>query len=163
GELGGRDAAVNAAVLEAIQADDPAVRLRAVRAAGQLRIDKSLPLLIERINHGGVEGELAAEAAAKLGTKGTHALQDVIHKVVPVVWDRILPPLPAEVRSAALQGLSKFLDSPGKDQRAKLFQCAADPQFRVAAPAMMLLDKLPVPDKQLDEWLALLDAPDLAA
>jgi HEAT repeats len=257
GELGGRDAAVNAAVLEAIQADDPAVRVRAVRAAGQLRIDKSLPLLIERINHGGAEGELAAEAAAKLGTKGTHALQEVIHKVVPgvrkyiasalagaeadgakdasgiamlqekdpavveaavntlasripnldtrrkkvladelfdlakskkvkltpageagvvrlaglldddrvepLLWDRILPPLPAEVRSAALQGLSKFLEAPGKDQRAKLFQCAADPQFRVAAPAMMLLDKLPVADKQLDEWLDLLDAPDLAA
>src|SRR5262249_56430305 len=44
-----------------------------------------LPLLIERINHGGVEGELAAESAEKLGTKGTHALQDVIHKVVPGV------------------------------------------------------------------------------
>src|SRR3954470_2612192 len=83
GELGGRDAAVNAAVLEALEADDPAVRVRAVRAAGQLRIDRSLPLLIERINHGGVEGELAAEAAAKLGVKGTHALQEVIHKVVP--------------------------------------------------------------------------------
>src|SRR2546423_12890709 len=85
GELGGRDAAVNAAVLDALAADDGAVRIRAVRAAGQLRIDKSLPLLIERINHGGVEGELAAEAAAKLGSKGTHALQDVIHKVVPRV------------------------------------------------------------------------------
>src|SRR5829696_5552176 len=85
GELGGRDAAVNAAVLEALEADEPAVRIRAVRAAGQLRIDKSLPLLIERINHGGVEGELAAEAAAKLGVKGTHALQEVIHKVVPGV------------------------------------------------------------------------------
>jgi hypothetical protein len=44
-----------------------------------------------------------------------------------------------------------------------LFQCAADPQFRVAAPAMMLLDKQPVEPKQLGEWLSLLDAPDLAA
>lgn len=257
GELGGRDAEVNAAVLEALAADDPAVRVRAVRAAGQLKIDKALPTLIERINHGGAEGELAAEAAAKLGPKGTHALQEVIHKVVPgvrkyiaaalasaeadgskdasgiamlqekdpavveaavntlasripsldarrkrsladelfdlakskkakltphgeagvvrlasllddervepLLWDRILPPLPAEVRATAIQGLARFFDSPGKDQRAKLFQCAADPQFRVAAPAMMLLDKLPVSDKQLGEWLALLEAPDLAA
>jgi len=257
GELGGRDSQVNAAVIGAIESDAPALRIRAVRAAGQLRIDKSLPLLIERINHGGAEGELAAEAAAKLGTKGTHALQDVIHKVVPggrkyiasalagaeadgskdasgiamlqekdpavveaavntlasriptldakrkrmladelfdlarskkiklapmgdagvvrlaglleddrvepLLWDRILPPLPSEVRAAALQGLARFIESPSKDQRAKLFQCAADPQFRVAAPAMMLLDKLAVSDKQLGEWLSLLDAPDLAA
>jgi hypothetical protein len=257
GELGGRDAAVNAAVLEAMDADDPAVRIRAVRAAGQLRIDRALSHLIERISHGGVEGELAAEAAARLGGKGTQALEDVLHKVVPgvrkyiasalagaeadgskdasgiamlqekdpavieaavntlagriptldnkrkkaladelfeltkskkvkltpvgeagvvrlaglldddrvepLLWDRVLPPLPAEVRAAAIQGLAKFIDVPGKDQRARLFQCAADPQFRVAAPAMMLLDKLNVTDKQIDEWLALFDAPDLAA
>ena len=257
GELGGRDASVNAAVLEALEADDAAVRVRAVRAAGQLRIDRSLPTLIERINHGGIEGELAAEAAAKLGAKGTQALQDVIHKVVPgvrkyiasalagaeadgakdasglamlqekdpavveaavgtlaariptldakrkriladelfelakskkvkltstgeaavvrlaglldddrvepLLWDRILPPLSAEVRSAAIQGLAKFIESPSKDQRAKLFQCAADPQFRVAAPAMMLLDKLPFSEKQLGDWLKLLEAPDLSA
>lgn len=256
GELGGRDTAVSSAILDALSADDGSVRVRAVRAAGQLRIDKSLPLLIERINHGGVEGELAAEAAAKLGTKGTHALQEVIHKVVPgvrkyiaaalagagadgakdasgialleehdpavveaavntlaariptldtkrkraladelftlakskkvkltttgqagvvrlagllddervepLLWDRILPPIAPEVRSAAIQGLSKFIDSPSKDQRAKLFQCAADPQFRVAAPAMMLLDKLVINPKQIDDWLKLLDAPDLA-
>jgi hypothetical protein len=257
GELGGRDAAVNATILEALEANESAVRVRAVRAAGQLRIDRALPVLIERINHGGVEGELAAEAAARLGTKGTAALQDVIHKVVPgvrkyiaaalagaeadgakdasgiamlqerdpavieaavntlagriptldakrkrvladelfdlakskkvkltpdaeagvvrlatllddervepLLWERILPAMPAEVRSAAIQGLSKFVNNPSKDERAKLFQCAADPQFRVAAPAMMLLDKLPVSDKQLGEWQSLLDAPDLAA
>lgn len=257
GELGGRDAKVNAAILDALDADEGAVRVRAVRAAGQLRIDKALPILIERINHGGAEGELAAEAAAHLGPKGTAALQNVIHKVVPgvrkyiaaalagaeadgakdasgiamlrekdpavveaavntlagriptldkkrkqaladelfdlskskkvkltpageagvvrlatlldddrvepLLWDRTLPHLPAEVRSAAIQGLSKFIESPNKDQRARLFQCAADSQFRVAAPAMMLLDKQPVESKQLGEWLALLDAPDLAA
>src|SRR4051794_5605741 len=257
GELGGRDAAVNATILEALEANEAAVRVRAVRAAGQLRIDKALPVLIERINHGGIEGELAAEAAAKLGAKGTAALQDVMHRVVPgvrkyiasalagaeadgskdasgiamlqekdpavveaavntlagriptldakrkksladelfelakskkikltphgeaavirlaillederseaLLWDRIVPPLPAEVRAAAIQGLAKFIASPNKDQRARLFQCAADPQFRVAAPAMMLLDKLPVENKQLGEWLSLLDAPDLAA
>jgi HEAT repeats len=257
GELGGRDGDVNAAILDALGDDDPAIRIRAVRAAGQLRIDKALPLLIDRINHGGAEGELAAESAAKLGSKGAQALQDVIHKVVPgvrkyiaaalagadadgskdasgiamlqekdpavveaavntlasripkldakrkrgltnelfelakskkakltpageaavvrlaglleddrvepLLWDRILPPLAAEVRAAALQGLARFIDEPSKDQRDKLFQCAADPQFRVAAPAMMLLDKLDVSDKQLGEWLALFNAPDLAA
>src|SRR6476659_6104161 len=76
GELGGRDADVNATVLDALADTDPAVRVRAVRAAGQLRIDKALPRLIDRIGHGGTEGELAAEAAAKLGAKGAQALQD---------------------------------------------------------------------------------------
>ena len=41
GELGGRNADVNAAVLEALASDDGAVRVRAVRAAGQLKIDKA--------------------------------------------------------------------------------------------------------------------------
>jgi hypothetical protein len=257
GELGGRDASVAAAVLSALASDDAAVRVRAVRAAGQLRIDKALPRLLERINHGGVEGELAAESAAKLGVKGTQALQEAIHKVVPgvrkyiaaalagagadgskdgsgiamlqerdpsvieaavttlasripgldakrkrgladelfafakskkvkltpqgeagvvrlaalledervepLLWDRVIPPHSGEVRAAALQALGKFIRTPSKEQRASLFQCAADPQFRVAAPAMMLLDKVPVADKQLGEWLALFDAPDLAA
>ncbi len=255
GELGGRDAAVNSAIVAALEVNDPAVRIRAVRAAGQLRIDKSLTILIERISHGGVEGELAAESAAKLGAKGAQALQAVMHKVVPgvrkyiaaalagteadgskdglamlresdpavieaavqtlagriptldskrkkaladelfevakakkpkltavgeagvvrlaglldddrsapLLWDRVLAPIPIEVRAAALQALAKYADAPSKDQRAKLFQCAADSQFRVAAPAMMLLDKLPVSEKQIGEWLSLFDAPDLAA
>src|SRR5262249_45742469 len=77
-------------------------------------------------------------------------------RVEPLLWDRIMPPQPAEVRSAALQGLAKYIDSLSKDQRAKLFECAADPQFRVAAPAMML------PDKLVGDWLPLFDAPDLA-
>ncbi|MSR54245.1 MAG: HEAT repeat domain-containing protein [Gemmataceae bacterium] len=258
GELGGRHPEVSAAILGALASDDGAVRIRAVYAAGQLKIDKALPRLIERINRGGREGELAADAAAKLGAKGSQALREVIHKVVPgvrkyiaaalagaeadgakdssgsgiamlqekdpavieaavgtlanripdldakrkraladelfemakskkvkltplgeagvvrlasllddervetLLWDRVLPPIPAEVRAAALQALSRFIGSPGKDHRAKLFQCAADTQFRVAAPAMMLLDKLPVTDKHIGEWLALFDAPDLA-
>ena len=74
GELGGRHAEVSAAILDALASDDGAVRIRAVYAAGQLKIDKALTRLIERISHGGREGELAAEAAAKLGAKGAQAL-----------------------------------------------------------------------------------------
>ena len=85
GELGGRHAEVSSAILGALASDDGAVRIRAVYAAGQLKIDKALPRLLERINHGGREGQLAAEAAAKLGAKGSQALQEVIHKVVPGV------------------------------------------------------------------------------
>lgn len=252
GELGGRDASVASAVIEALRSNDATLRLRAVRAAGQLRVEKALPLLIERIAHGGAEGELAAESAASLGAKGLQALQECMHKLVPgvrkyvsaalassqdaaglamlqendaavveaavqaiaakiptldakgkksladellevakskkkklsapgeaavvrlagliddervgpLLWDRILPPTLLEVRAAALQGLAKFATAPSKDQRARLFRCAADPLFRVAAPALMLLDKLPVSDKTIAEWLPLFDAPDMAA
>lgn len=256
GELGGRDAKVAGVVLEALDSEDATVRLRAVKAAGQLKIDKALPELIDRISHGGVEGEMAAHAAAKLGAKGAKALQDVIHRVVPgvrkyiaaaladaeadgskdasgiamlqekdpyvveaavntlasriptlnaktqaaladelfemakskkvkltphgeaavvrlaslldddrseaLLWDRMSPPHAVEVRAAAIQALSKYIETPNKEQRAALFQAASDSQFRVAAPAMMLLDKLPVNDKQLSEWLTLFNAPDLA-
>lgn len=256
GELGGRDADVNVAILDALANEESAIRLRAIRAIGQLKIERALPQLLERISHGGQEAELAAEAAAKMGAKGTQALQEVMHKVVPgvrkyiaaalatadadgskdasgidmllekdqavveaavttlasriptldtkrkkhladdlfalakdkkakptpageagivrlaallddervepLLWDRTLPPYAGATRASALQALGKYLASPSKDQRAKLFQCAADSQFRVAAPAMMLLDKLPLTEKGLGEWLPLLDANDLA-
>ncbi len=256
GELNARDPEAQAAVLAALSADEMPLRVRAIRAAGQLRIEKSLPILLERINHGGQEAERAAEAAAALGAKGTQALQDKIHKVVPgvqkyiaaalahadasgskeasgvdmlmeknpaavdaavqalaghiptldakrkksladdlfalakdkktkltpageagmvrlaallddervepLLWDRTQSPTPPDVRAAALQALGKFMKSPAKDERAKLFACAGDPLFRVAAPAMMLLDKIPMTDKLIAEWLPLLQANDLA-
>ena len=256
GELNVRDPETHPAILSALSDGEASLRLRAIRAAGQLRVDKALPALIERINHGGPEAERAAEAAVALGARGTQALQDVLHKVVPgvqkyiaaalaaadvsgskdasgidmlmeknpaavdaavqtlaariptldakkkkaladdlfalakdkkvkltpagesgmvrlaaliedervesLLWDRTQAPTPPDVRSAALQALGKVLKSPSKDQRAKLFACARDPQFRVAAPAMMLLDKLPMTDKLIPEWLPLLDANDLA-
>ena len=103
---------------------------------------------------------LAKSKKAKLTPAGEAAVVRLAgllddDRVEPLLWDRVLPPLPAEVRSAAIQNLAKFIESPSKDQRAKLFQCAADPQFRVAAPAMMLLDKLPFSPKQIDDWLGL--------
>jgi hypothetical protein len=78
-----------------------------------------------------------------------------------VLWDRILPPHPPEVRTAALQALSKWVTSPGKDQLQRLFRCAADQDFRVAAPALMVLKNLPVTPRSLPEWLSLLQAPDV--
>ncbi len=69
GELGPRDAAAHQAVLAALADDDAEVRLRAITAAGKLRLDKALPLLAERIKTGGAEAEQAAEVAARLGVK----------------------------------------------------------------------------------------------
>jgi hypothetical protein len=40
--------------------------------------------------------------------------------------------------------------------------CAADSDFRVASPALMILKGVAVNDRQLPDWLPLLDAPDVA-
>jgi hypothetical protein len=212
--------------------------------------------LLRKIEEGGAESELAALAAAKLGARGTKALQDLMHKVAPGLrrriagalaaagtasagsaaidalldkdpgvvdaaarslsteipamtaaarqaladhllsllggakkaplsppsesavvrllaalgdaraeswfWDRIQPGHAAEVRSAALQGLGKSAAEPTKDRLKRLLVCAADPDFRVAAPALMMLRGVAVNDRQLADWLALFDAPDVA-
>jgi HEAT repeat protein len=256
GELGLRDAEVTRAVCDGLADPDPAVRSRLLTAAGQLRIEPALPLLLRKIEEGGEESELAALAAAKLGAKGTKALQDLMHHVAPGLrrriagalaaagtasagsaamdalldkdpgvvdaaarslsaeipampeaarqaladhllgllqatkksplappsesavvrllaalgdrraeswfWDRIQPGHPVEVRAAALQGIGKSAAAPVKDRLKRLLVCAADPDFRVAAPALMILRGLEVADRQLADWLPLFDAPDVA-
>ena len=48
---------------------------------GKLRIEQALPQLLERIKEGGEESEQAAQAAAaRLGAKGTRALQELMPK-----------------------------------------------------------------------------------
>ncbi len=83
GELGPRDAAAHQAVLAALADDDAEVRLRAITAAGKLRLDKALPLLAERIKTGGAEAEQAAEVAARLGVKGSRTLRELLPHVAP--------------------------------------------------------------------------------
>jgi HEAT repeat protein len=78
------------------------------------------------------------------------------------LWDRTLLPHPPEVRAAALQALGKWVSAPEKGQLGRLFACAAEPDFRVAAPALVILKRLPVDDRAVPEWLALLRAPDVA-
>lgn len=256
GELGLRDGDVAAAVAGLLADPSGDVRANAIKAAGQLKIDKALPVLLERIGHGGPEASLAAEAAVALGAKGVKGLQDLMHKVVPgvrkyiaaaltssvsqggdaagiavlldhdpqvaasasaaiiakiptiaadrkkelakelttlvknkkkpipatsevpvvrllvalnepsaaeVMWDRILLPFVPEVRMMALQAVGGWTPAPNKEQLARLFHCAAEPDFRIAAPALAILNKLPVTDKTLADWVGLLHAPDIAA
>src|SRR5206468_7061450 len=80
----------------------------------------------------------------------------------PVFWDRTLPPHPPELRAAALQALGKIAATPVKDRLKRLFACAADADFRVAAPALLMLKAQPVGAKAVGDWLPLLDAPDVA-
>jgi HEAT repeat protein len=77
-------------------------------------------------------------------------------------WDRIQPGHAVEVRAAALQGLGKSTIAPAKDHLKRLLVCAADADFRVAAPALVMLRGLDVPDRQLADWLPLFVAPDVA-
>jgi hypothetical protein len=83
-------------------------------------------------------------------------------RAAEVLWDRILSPQSAEVRTAALQALGKWVSAPGKEQLERLFACATDRDFRVAAPALFILNRLPVQDRALPQWLSLLQAPDLS-
>jgi HEAT repeat protein len=255
GEVGARDAELARALCDSLADEEKVVRLQAIKAVGKLRIEQALPRLLDRIKEGGEEAEQAAQSAARIGPKGTRALQDLMPKVSPglrryiaaalaaggtpsaetaavavlldrdpgvveaavrslsgqiptlapaqrqaltdqllqllgnkksppppasepallrllaalddpraaaVLWDRTLPPHPPEARAAALQALGKWVSSPAKEQLKRLFTCAADPDFRVAAPALVILRNLPAGDRALPEWLSLLQAPDVA-
>lgn len=255
GEVGGKDAEVVRALCDTLQDGDRPLRLHAIAAVGKLRAEQALPRLLELLRAGGEEGDQAAKAAARLGARGTRALQDLMPKVAPglrryiaaalaeggtssaetaavdtlldkdpgvveaslrslvaqvpsltpghrqslaehlreivgdkkhplpavsetavlrllaalkdpkaepLFWERTLPPHPPEMRAAALQALGQSAGTPGKDQVKRLLACAADPDFRVAAPAMLMLQGLPVKDRDLKDWLPLLQAPDVA-
>ena len=255
GELGVRDAEVTQALSDCLSDDEPRLRVQAIRAVGKLRVEAALPALVERIKEGGEEAEQAAQAAAKLGAKGTRTLQELMPKVAPglrryiaaalaaagtasaetatiavlldkdpgvveaavrslisqvpgltpahrkglaehllelatdkkhplspasesavlrllaalddpraeaVLWERIVPPHPPEVRAAALQALGKWSNAPSKEQLRRLFACATDSDFRLAAPALVLLKNLPAGDRAVTEWLTLLEAADVA-
>jgi hypothetical protein len=82
-ELGVREAAVTEAVTACLEEGEPALRLRAIEAAGKLRIESALPLLIDRIKEGGPASERAALAVAQLGARGTRTLQDLMPRVAP--------------------------------------------------------------------------------
>jgi HEAT repeat protein len=255
GELGTKDGELADELCERLQDKDAALRLQVIRAVGKLRIDQALPQLLARIRDGGAEAAESAQAAARLGARGTRALQDLMPQVSPglrryiaaalaasgtssaeaatvavlldkdpgvveaaarsligqipnlgksqrqgltehllellqdrktklspvseaalvrllaalddpaaqeVLWDRLLPAHPAETRAAALQAVGRWVAAPGKEQLKRLFVCAADPDFRVAAPALIILKSLPVSDRAVPEWLTLLHAPDVA-
>jgi HEAT repeat protein len=86
------------------------------------------------------------------------ALQDP--RAEAVLWAHVLPPHPSEVRAAALAALGKWPTAPTKDHLQRLFQSAAESDFRVAAPALVLLRRLPVDAKSQPHWVNLLRAPD---
>jgi HEAT repeat protein len=80
-----------------------------------------------------------------------------------VFWARVDPPRTPELRAAALQALGALSAVPDGPKLRRLLVCAADSDFRVVAPALMLLKAVPVTGRNLKDWLPLLSAPDTAA
>ncbi len=77
-------------------------------------------------------------------------------------WSRIEPPHSAELRAAALHALGALPFRHSKEKLKRLLDCAANADFRVAAPALMILKNIPVTERTAKDWLPLLDAPDAA-
>ena len=76
-------------------------------------------------------------------------------RLAGLLWERVLPPSPPELRAVALAALGKWVESPSREQSGPAFRCAAETDFSVAAPALKILDGLPVTDKSVSEWLPL--------
>jgi HEAT repeat protein len=82
-EIGDTSPAAAKAILAALYDEDKEVRLRSIEAAGKLRIEQALSVLLERVEQGGEEAEQAAHAAAHLGAKGQRFLHELMPKVAP--------------------------------------------------------------------------------
>lgn len=80
-----------------------------------------------------------------------------------VLWARVVAPYPAEIRATALQAVGGWASSLTKDQWKKLFTCATESDFKIAAPAVMILSRLTPTAKSASDWVPLLTAPDIAA
>ena len=252
-EVGSKDGDISKRIVSLVRDPQQPIRLKAIHAIGKLRIDSGLNELLGWVQEGGPEAEHSAQAAAKLGAKGTKSLQDLMPKVAPglrryiaaalgsggtasadsaalhvlldsdpgvvdatvrsligqipsftpakkqsvteqllellkegelsalsalaamrilaalgdpkaepVFWDRAQSKYPADMRAIALQTLGKWIKSPSKEQAKRLFACAAERDFKVAAPALMMLQNMPVQSKLLEDWYGLLAAPDVA-
>src|SRR5262249_37547826 len=134
GGLGGRAAAVARALCDRLDDPEGAVRLDAIRAVSKLRADAALPRLVERVKGGGVEAEQAAQAAARLGARGTRALQELMPRVAPGVRRYIAAALAAAgTASAEAAALSVLVDGePGVIQTAVRTRTAHIPPLTAA-------------------------------
>src|SRR5262249_29702989 len=79
-----------------------------------------------------------------------------------IYWQRIDVGHPTALRAAALQALGTLPPPTADLKLQKLLVCAADADFQVVAPALMILRHVPVARKSVKHWLRLLEAPDVA-
>src|SRR5262245_23694577 len=79
-----------------------------------------------------------------------------------LLWERTGPNQTPEMRAVALQALGKWITTPTKEQCKHLLACAADADFRVVAPALMILRGASLSERSLKDYLPLFRAPDTA-
>jgi HEAT repeat protein len=77
-----------------------------------------------------------------------------------IFWSRLKPQSSPAVRATALQALGSLGPPSGEPRIQALLDCAIDPDFHVAAPAMLLLQQVPITTKAVPRWLKLLEARD---
>ena len=75
-------------------------------------------------------------------------------------WSRLTPNCSETVRIAALQALGCLELAVKKDQLELLLGCATDSNFRIAAPALMLLKAIEPAKALLSRWVKLFEAAD---
>jgi hypothetical protein len=80
-----------------------------------------------------------------------------------ILWSRTDSACPPEIRAAAMQALGTSARTPSPDKIKRLIACAGDADFRVAAPALMILRGASLSVRSLADWLRLFQAADPAA
>jgi HEAT repeat protein len=162
--LGGTQSAVLEAV-HALADPDPGVVEAAARS-----LAAEIPSLSDAQRRT-LAGQLLEALHPKAETKPTAASEAAMVRILAglhdpraedVYWRRIDAGHPTALRAAALQALGT-LPPPTADQKLqKLLDCAADADFQVVAPALMILRNVPVSRKNAKHWQRLLEAPDVA-
>lgn len=161
----GQTTGADTAALEMLLDSDPGVVDAASRSLG-LKIPSLSREQRRTLANGVVDtldggrGELTPIAEAAL-LRLLVALEDP--RAENAFWQRLDPGLPAELRAAALQGLGSLSVPATRDHIKLLLTCAGDPDFRVAAPALIVLRDVRVDARTVRDWLPLFQAPDPAA
>jgi HEAT repeat protein len=155
----------------------------AAHSAGVLALLDSDPGVIEAAARSllGKVPELSAAARKEVCEQVLAALTPAKGQVIPVAseaallrvlaglrdprgeklfWSRLAAEYSETVRIAALQALGGLPLSIKKDQLELLLACAVDPNFRIAAPALMLLKSIEPSKALLTRWVKLFEAAD---
>jgi hypothetical protein len=84
-----KDKGLVKAVVATFDEPDPALRIAAIEAAGQLKVDAVLARLAGFVRGGGPELEPAVHAASQLGARGTKLMGKLMDETTPSVRSRI--------------------------------------------------------------------------
>lgn len=89
GAVGTKDGKVAKTLLQTLEDSEESLRIAAIEAIGQLRIEEGLSSLESFARRGGIELESAVHAASQLGVKGANCMGRIMHEVSPSVRSRM--------------------------------------------------------------------------